>query len=149
MIDKSIVFKIGLGGIVDGCLMTFDFRSGDKLKPYLCALIGRDFKYGFKREFVDKEYLNFFIKPYDKSMQGIRFKLDENIVYEYKRFAGASIGEIDEGYFVVVKDRIIELEYEEVRHWCGTVKEKLNAKSKGREIFGDPAKKFVRDDIDF
>ena len=149
MIDKSLVLKIGLGGIVDGHLMTFDFRSGEKLKPYVCALIGRDFKYGFKREFAEKEFLSFDIKPYGRTMQAIRFKLEENMVYEYKRFAGASLGEIDEGYFVVVKDRIIELEYEEVRHWCGTAKEKANAKTKGREIFGDPAKKFIKDDIDF
>jgi hypothetical protein len=149
MIDKSLVFKIGLGGIVDGHLMTFDFRAGEKLKPYVCAMIGRDFKYGFKREFAEKEYLNFFIKPYDKSMQAIRFKIEECMVYEYKRFAGASYGEVDEGYFVVVKDKIIELEYEEVRHWCGTAKEKMNAKTKGREIFGDPAKKYVSDDVDF
>jgi len=149
VINKGIVYKIGLGGIVDGSLMTFDFRGGEKLRPYVSAMLGRDFKYGYKREFAPKKFLEFIIKPYEKQMQAIVFEIEENIVYEYKRFAGLTLGEICEGYFVVVKDGIVELEYEEVRHWCGTAKEKMNAKTKGRIIFGDPAKKFVPDDIDF
>lgn len=149
-INKELSLKIGVGGIVNGELITFDFRAKDKLKPYLCIIDGRDFQYGFKREFVDKKYVNdFIIKPYGKEMSAIVFSLQPFVVYEYKRFAGTTLGEICEGYFVVVSDRIVELEYEEVRHWCGTAKEKANAKSKGRTIFGGPDKKYAPDDVDF
>jgi len=148
-IDKDIVFKIGLGGIVNGELITFDFKSGEKLKPYVCHITGRDFKYQFMREFVDKKYDSFSIKVEDQSMGCIKFAIEPYRVYEYKRFSSMSIGEIEEGYFVVVDNRVIELDYEEVRHWCGTTKEKMKTKIAPREIFGPNSKNFTKDDIDF
>lgn len=148
-IDKSIVFKIGLGGIVDGELMTFDFKYGEKLKPYVCHITGRDFKYQFNREFVEKSYSSFKIRVGDKEMTCIKFKIEPFKVYEYKRFACATMGEIEEGYFVIVDNRVIELDYEEVRHWCGTAKEKMKSKVATRQIFGPKDNNYRDDDIDF
>jgi hypothetical protein len=148
-IDKSIVFKIGIGGIIDGELMTFDFKDGEKLRPYVCHIIGRDFKYQFQREFAEKKYDSFSIKLQNRSLGCVKFKIDPFKVYEYKRFCGNSIGEIEEGYFVVVDNRVIELDYEEVRHWCGTPKEKMRTKIAPREIFGPKDKKYAPEDIDF
>lgn len=145
----QISLKIGVGGYINGELITFDFRSGDKLKPYVCAITGRDFKYVFKREFVQRNDLSLTIKPYGKEMRGVSFKIEPYIVYEYKRFAGESLGEICEGYFVVVRDRIVELDYEEVRHWCGTTKEKMNSKVETRPIFANDDRNYAKEDIDF
>jgi hypothetical protein len=142
--------KIGIGGIIGNELMTFDFCSGERLKPYVSKILGRDFKYKFKREFVDQTKTSYKKKFYDSNeMMAITFKLERHVVYEYKRFAGTTKGEIEEGYFVILSDSIKELEYEEVEYWCATAKEKDRLKKKQQlEMFADD-KNYASDDIDF
>lgn len=144
-----IYLKLGLGGIINGQLITFDFIKGEKLKPYVCKILGRDFKYGFKREFAEKKYDSYKKTFYDdKQMQALTFSLERYVVYEYKRFPGDTLGEICEGYFVILRDCVKELEYDEVMHWCGTAREKERSKLESRQIFG-PQAKYAPDDIDF
>jgi hypothetical protein len=146
---KDDHLKLGLGGIIGTEAITFDFASGEKLKPYICKILGRDFKYGMKREFINKSYTEAKKKFYEnKTMTMISFKLERFIVYEYKRFPGATIGEIEEGYFVILSDCIKELEPEEVFHWCKTAREKEKSKTITRSLF-EPNKKYAPDDIDF
>jgi hypothetical protein len=150
MTKDSLFLKIGIGGIVGNELLTFDFCSGEKLKPYLSKILGRDFKYKFKREFVSQSKTTYKKKFYDSDqMYGITFKLERYIVYEYKRFAGATKGEIEEGYFVILSNEIKELELEEVEYWCTTSKEKENLKKQQQlELFNNN-KKYASEDIDF
>lgn len=148
-INTDLVYKIGIGGIINGELMTFDYVHGEKLKPYVCAIEGRDFQYGFKRVFAEKVFDKFTITYQERKMSCVKFKIEENIVYEYKRFAGLTHGEIEEGYFAIVDGKIYELEYEEVRHWCGTAREKARSLATGKSLFSPSARKGVPDDIDF
>jgi hypothetical protein len=112
--------------------------------------LGRDFKYGFKREFVDKIYSSYTINPYGGTpLSAVNFELEPFIVYEYKRFPSMTLGEIEEGYFVVLSDRIIEIEQDEIIHWCGTAKEKEKRKDTMKVHFSNKNKKFAREDIDF
>lgn len=146
---ENLFLKIGLGGLINGELLTFDFTEGERLKPYVCKILGRDFQYGMKREFIERRYDNFKKIFYsDKKMTAISFKLDRYMVYEYKRFPGQTLGEVVEGYFVILKDCVKELEYEEVFHWCGTAREKERSSLRTREIF-NPGKNYAPDDIDF
>lgn len=149
MSSSPIYLKIGIGGLINGELLTFDFTSGERLKPYVCKILGRDFQYGLKREFVERRYDNFKKVFYtDRKMSALTFELERYVVYEYKRFPGESLGEIEEGYFVILRDCVKELEYEEVAYWCGTAREKERSQAKPREIF-NPSKKYAPDDIDF
>lgn len=148
-INIDLVYKIGIGGIINGELMTFDYVHGEKMKPYVCAITGRDFKYGFKREFAEKVFDKFTITFKERKMSCVKFKIEENVVYEYKRFAGETHGEIEEGYFAIADGKLYELDYEEVRHWCGTVKEKARSKANGKSLFSPNEKKGVPDDVDF
>lgn len=147
MISSSL--KIGIGGIIGEEMITFDFVNGEKLKPYVCKILGRDFKYGMKREFAEKSYTGSKKNFYEKMpMTMISFRLERFIVYEYKRFPSSTLGEIEEGYFVILSDCIKELEPEEVFHWCKTAKEKEKSKTITRNLFG-PDSKFAPDDVDF
>lgn len=151
MTEPRIFLKIGIGGIVGNELMTFDFCSGERLKPYVSKILGRDFKYKFKREFINQERTGYKKKFYDGTeMYAVTFKLERHIVYEYKRFAGATKGEIEEGYFVILSNGIKELEPEEVEYWCATAKEKerLKKKQEQMELFAEN-KNYAPDDIDF
>lgn len=146
---KSPSLNIGIGGIIGNELLTFDFIKGERLKPYVCKILGRDFKYGMKREFIEREFPNFKKTFYGTHMMSaVTFKLERHFVYEYKRFPSHTIGEICEGYFVILSDCIKELEYDEVFHWCKTSKEKERSKSPGRAHFV-PDDKYAPDDIDF
>jgi len=145
---SAIGLTIGIGGIMGNELMTFDFTSGEKLKPYVCKILGRDFQYGFKREFIDRKYTSMKKNFYGKEMVLITFALERNIVYEYMRFAGKSLGEIHEGYFVILSDRVVELDKDEVIHYIGTRKEKEKPKTEGKAHF-QPNLPFAPDDIDF
>ena len=150
MSDTKIYLRIGLGGVIGNELMTFDFVSGQRLNPYVSKITGRDFVYKFKREFAEKNKTSYSKRFYDnRLMRAITFKLERFVVYEYKRFPGDTLGEIVEGYFVVLSDSIKELEYEEVEYWCATAKEKekLN-KSRQLDLFAEN-KKYAPDDIDF
>lgn len=143
------ILKIGIGGISGDEVITFDFCDGDKLRPYVCEIKGRDFKYVFKREFTEKKYTKIKRKFYDdKVMELISFNLKKYVVYEYKRFPGLTMGEIEEGYFVILSDCIKELEFEEVLYWVGTAREKEKRQAQQRMIFG-PQEKYAPDDIDF
>ena len=150
----SLYLKIGLGGIINGELLTFDFTMESKvsrLNPYACEIEGRCFKYGFRRNFLTRNYPNIEVHPYgnERPLGAISFPLKRHIVYEYKRFAGATLGEIEEGYFVVLSDRILELEYDEVCHWIGTAKEKEKQKSNMKPHFANLELPFAKDNIDF
>jgi hypothetical protein len=142
------MLKIGIGGVVGNELLTFDFTKGERLKPYVCKILGRDFTYGLKREFIERNYLSMRKVFYGHEMRAITFPLERFVVYEYIRFPGNTMGEIHDGYFVILSDCIKELEKEEVIHWCGTAKEKQRSKTQGREIF-NPKSKYAPDDIDF
>jgi hypothetical protein len=150
MTVPKIFLKIGIGGVIGNELMTFDFCKGERLKPYVSKILGRDFKYKFKREFVSQVQTAYKKRFYDdQEMRAITFKLERHVVYEYKRFAGNTLGEIEEGYFVILSDSIKELEYEEVEYWCATAKEKEKLKKKRQlELFEDSSK-YAPDDIDF
>jgi len=147
--SKELTFPIGIGGLIGNELLTFDFCKGEKLRPYVCKILGRDFQYGMKREFIDRDYPNYKKKFYGQHlMSAVTFKVERFVVYEYKRFPSFSMGEICEGYFVILSDCIKELEYDEVFHWCKTAKEKEKSQFKTRSLFG-PEAKFAPDDIDF
>ncbi len=144
----SLSLKIGNGGVIGDEMITFDFTSGEKLKPYVCKILGRDFTYGLKREFIERVYTNIKKNFYGEEMRLITFKLEKFVVYEYMRFAGATKGEIHDGYFVILSDCIKELDKDEVIHYCKGAKEKEKAKATGRAHF-TPKKKYAPDDIDF
>ncbi len=146
--NKNLTLIIGEGAIMDGKLITFDYEEGEKLKPYLCEIQGRDFKYGFKREFAKKKFTEIVVMKHGRKVRMIEFELKPHIAYEYKRFMGKSYGEIEEGYFVILSNEIKQLEYEEVMYWCGTAKEKEKALAKQRQKT-DKKGKFAPDDIDF
>ena len=150
---NTSILNIGIGGVSGDEVITFDFcvdkDCKNKLRPYICEILGRDFKYVLKREFVQKKYLKIKKKFYDDQlMEMISFNLKKFVVYEYKRFPGKSMGEIEEGYFVILSNCIKELEFEEVLYWVGTAREKEKSQAKPRMIFG-PQGKYVPDDIDF
>jgi hypothetical protein len=118
-----IYLKIGLGGVVGNELLTFEFKGPEKLRPYVSQILGKDETYGFKREFIRREKTRLIKKLYGGiEMEAITYKLERHVVYEYKRFAGDSVGEVEEGYFVILNDRIKELEHEEVLLWCNSAK---------------------------
>lgn len=148
---NELMLKIGIGGIVGQQLITFDFVGEDKLRPYVSKIIGRDFNYGFKREFAKKDYTKITKNFYnDRPMQMIMFELEKNVAYEYKRFPGNSFGEIEEGYFVILIDKIVEFEYDELMHYCSTSRErKARAKRLEKHKFEQAEMKFAKDDIDF
>lgn len=124
MIPRTYL-KIGLGGIINFEMMTFDFCSGHRLKPYLAKIIGEDSVYRYKREFVNGEKTTLVKRFYgDSQMYAITFKLQKYVVYEYKRFPGNTLGEVEEGYFVILTNEIRELDQEELRHWIRDPKEK-------------------------
>lgn len=142
--------KIGIGGVIGNELMTFDFVKGERLKPYVSKILGRDFKYKFKREFVSREFPNFKKVFYqDKEMFALTFKIERFVVYEYKRFPGDTLGEVEEGYFVYLSKGIKELEPEEVEYWCATAKEKERLKEKQKQLELFPSKNYADDNIDF
>lgn len=145
--------KIGIGGIIGNEIMTFDFATGERLAPYLSKILGRDFKYGFKREFVQKRYAPVKKVHYGgDEMHVIVWPLERHVAYEYKRFAGATKGEIEEGYFVILSDGIRVLEYDELRYWCGTAKEKeahLKKLREQKQLSLLDEKKYAPDDVDF
>lgn len=172
MIPRSYL-KIGLGGVINFELMTFEFCSGEKLRPYLAKLIDEDSLYKYKREFVNADKTSYTKRMYnDRLMYAVSFKLQKFVVYEYKRFAGNSLGEIEEGYFIMLTNEIRELEKEEICHWLknSETKEKsatyrlqkeipsaeeirvtlkpLPTKVEQLELF-EKYDKFIREDIDF
>lgn len=147
---SKIFIKIGIGGIIGNELLTFDFISKEKLKPVLAKILGRDPVYKLKREFINYDKTNYIKKFYeDISMEALTFKLERYVVYEYRRFPGLSKGEIEEGYFVILSDRIKELDADEAIHWCNSAKEK-EAKNSNKQLdFLEEIKAFASDDIDF
>ena len=147
----DLFLEIGIGGLINLELITFDFIDGDKLKPYVSKITGRDFQFGFKREFAERKFMATKKDFYGgRKMQMLSFQLERHVAYEYKRFPGKTMGEIEEGYFVVLSDKIVQLEYDELIHWCGTAKEKeaRMKKQKEQQLSFDP-KEFAKDDIDF
>jgi hypothetical protein len=117
--------KIGLGGIINYELMTFDFCSGERLSPYVSKIIDRDSVYKFKREFVNATRTTYAKKFYEnKLMVAFTYKLEKFEIYEYRRFPGMTHGEIEEGYFVILTNEIRELDKDEVIHWIGMAREK-------------------------
>ena len=147
-----LTLQIGIGGIIGNEMMTFDFVKGESLKPYVCEITGRCFKYGFKREFVKKEFTSIkkkFQHYGDAEMRLITFQLKRHVAYEYKRFAGLSPGEIEEGYFVILTDKIMQIEYDELVHWCGTAKEKERRMQKQSQQLSLGVEKYAKDDVDF
>jgi hypothetical protein len=142
--------KIGIGGVIGFELLTFDFKKGDRLKPYVSEILGKDPIYKLKRNFVEQLKSNYTKNFYDnEKMFAITFPLKKFVVYEYKRFPGVTKGEIEEGYFIILSDKIKELEYEEISHWCSSAKEKELKKKAEQLSFFSENKLFVPDDIDF
>lgn len=144
--------QIGIGALVKNIVYTYDFTSDLCLRPYMAKIKGKDYKYGLNREFISKKYIRKEKRLfYDTNIPMVMIQfgpLEPFVVYEYRRFAGTTYGEIVEGYFVILSDCIKELEYEEVIYWCGTAREKEKNLHKGRMIFGEQLD-FVKDDIDF
>ena len=120
--------KIGIGAVIENSLISYDYDSKENLRPYLCKITGRDFTYGLRREFVDKQFIKgdgkLFYENKTKMKMIVFGPLQPNVVYEYKRFPGLSYGEIEEGYFAILSDSIKELSKEQVLSWCGTKKDK-------------------------
>ena len=147
--SASSYLKIGIGGVVGFELLTFDFLKGDKLKPYVSEILGKDPVYKLKRNFVAQTKTSYKKRFYDnKEMLAITFRLKRYVVYEYKRFPGASLGEIDEGYFVILSNEIKELEPEEVLYWCNSAEARDKKKIEQLSFFNEN-KGFAPDDIDF
>lgn len=124
MIDPNLILPIGLGGIVGGELITFDYADKDRMKPYVCKILGRDFTYLFKREFVSHQRFAHPDLIHDKRAHLLSFKLEPFYIYEYKRFMGNSLGEIEEGYFGLWPDDVVMLEKEQVESMCGVFRER-------------------------
>ena len=123
----SILLKIGLGGLVDHELMTFDYAEGDRMKPYVCKILGRSFEYGFERKFVTPDRMAHPEEYHGKRVHLLSFKLEPYHIYEYKRFMGEGPGEIEEGYFGLYHDDFVELEREAVETLCGNFRVKAIA----------------------
>lgn len=123
-IDPNLMWPIGLGGLVGGELITFDYAEGNRLKPYVCKILGRDYTYGFKREFVSSNRFVHSDQVHGKRVHLISFPLEPFYIYEYKRFIGTSVGEIEEGYIGLWGNDFVLLEREEVETMCGSFRER-------------------------
>lgn len=115
---------LGLGGLVGGELITFDYAEGDRLKPYVCKITGRDYTYGFKREFVSSNRFVHEEQIHGKRVHLISFKLEPFQIYEYKRFICTSAGEVEEGYIGVWANDFVLLEREQVETMCSSFRER-------------------------
>lgn len=129
--------KIGICAISNFDLIVFDLIGKEKIRPYICKILGRDFKFGFKREFLNRDYSSSFnIEVYEKiQMRSFIYKLEPNYIYEYKRFPSETLGEIEEGYFAITRNVIKFLTYEQVGYWCSTFKEKEKKKDMPISLF--------------
>ena len=124
MIDPDLVSPIGLGGLSGGQLLTFDFAVGERLKPYVCKILGRDFTYGFKREFVSMTRYAHPELIHNQRVHLLAFDLEPFYIYEYKRFMGGSLGEVEEGYIGLWPHDFVLLEREAVESMCGNFRQR-------------------------
>ena len=145
---NDLMLKIGVGGVVGFQALTFEYKDGEKLKPYVCKIVSHSLIDGYKKEFAQRIFPGFDKVFHHRACYAQAFLLERYEVYEYKRFMGSTEGEIEEGYFVILSDRIKELEPEEVRHWCGVAKEK-ELFYEQLELKLDIERKYPSNDIDF
>lgn len=135
-VNPALALKLGMGGIINGRLITFDYMgSVDRIKPYLCRIEGRCFKYKYKREFVRAGVMKFPKKIHERPALIMTFDILPNIVYEYKRFMGPTLGEVVEGYFAVTGSKIYQLEEDELDGIIMRTREKLTKKEEVKKIY--------------
>ena len=136
---SDISYSLGLGGIFNTSAYTYEFMSPrNRLLPSLHLIVGRDFKYVFKRVFVSKTNLSEQkeTKYQNHAMYPVVYdSLSKFVIYEYRNFAGETYGEVKSGYFVILRDCVKEVEKNDVLYWCGTDKDKERLKGTGRPYF--------------
>jgi|GEM_PF-5772024 len=108
---------LGISEIIAQMAKTYDFTDKQKsFSPWLAKIIGLDTKYGYKREFVKK---NFGARMYNGKIQMLTFELENGSVYQFKNFLLLFVRpEAREGFFGVDgKGQVIELGSDQVREY--------------------------------
>lgn len=123
-------FEMGHSIIKNDEAFTYVKTSADKkLKPWVCAIVGIDPEWGFKRKFVETKIFTL-KKPYENFFK-IVFPLEHGFIYEFRNFSVSF--DDDEtfyrasGFFGSCENGIVTLEKDDVRRVLGMkVKEKKN-----------------------
>lgn len=142
--------ELGISFFTRDFACTYDFSDKRRNKPWLCKITGICEKFGFKREFVNR---NFKTPEKYPELNGIYWYLEEGVIYEYRNFMACHLNNFTvDGFFVVRYDGIYDLEKEEVRVALNMPVAKRKEPPKVPElpdVDDYVAKNFAKDDIPF
>lgn len=116
--DKIDVEYLGVSKISKDNVISFNFKTKDKVKQRVTKITGVCSKYGFKREFLEPIYKNVNASQSGHAMylRAFRWDLEAGFIYEYKNLMVCYLSKVYEsGYFIALVDGIVPIEMEQVR----------------------------------